>query len=198
MVRHLTHHDIFWRTHRRIGRFLTIPSTFSYFDNCFGKGLWSLLRQIVPDAAADEPVRIFSGEFLGIRTDVRMRRTVGVTFKSNGGHRNVRSFSKPLFQGVVFPLALSQPNPPSVIIDHDGNVVRIVEGRRSAIKRGFIEVPFRRSELPNEFREVMSVFFVAGPATVRGKIILVPLLELSLGRQRYTSGLLAPEQITAH
>jgi hypothetical protein len=31
-----------------------------------GKGLRSFLRQIVPDAAGDDPVCIFAGEFLAI------------------------------------------------------------------------------------------------------------------------------------
>ena len=35
-------------------------------DDSLGKGLWSLLRQIVPDAALDEPVRILARELLGI------------------------------------------------------------------------------------------------------------------------------------
>jgi len=46
-----------------------------------GKGLRSFLRQIVPDAALDKSVRIFAREFLGIGTGVRMRRTIGITFK---------------------------------------------------------------------------------------------------------------------
>jgi hypothetical protein len=31
-----------------------------------GEGLWSFLWQIVPDAASDDPVIIFAGEFLAI------------------------------------------------------------------------------------------------------------------------------------
>ena len=53
---------------------------------------------------------------------------------------------KPLFQIVVFRLAFSQAEPPAVIVDHDGDVIRIVEGRRAAIERGVVEVPLRRSE----------------------------------------------------
>jgi hypothetical protein len=58
-------------------------------------------------------------------------------------------------------------------MDHDGNVVGIVEGRRGAIERGVIEVPLRRSEAPDELREILSVFVVADQAAFRGEIELV-------------------------
>ena len=41
-------------------------STFRDIDDSFGKGLRSFLRQVVPDAARDEPVRVFAGEFLRV------------------------------------------------------------------------------------------------------------------------------------
>ena len=108
------------------------------------------------------------------------------------------AFGKPLFEIVVFRLAFSQSDPPAVIMDHDGDVIRVVEGRRGAIERGIIEVPFRRSELPNQLRKIVPVFVVALPAAFGGKIILVPPLELGLWRQRYLAGFLAADQITAH
>jgi hypothetical protein len=51
------------------------------------EGLRGFLRQIVPNPARDDPVRIFAREFLCIGTAVRMRRTIGITFKGNGGQR---------------------------------------------------------------------------------------------------------------
>src|SRR5258707_488702 len=42
------------------------------FNDSLGKGLRRFLRQIVPDAALDGPVRIFAREFPGIRTGVRV------------------------------------------------------------------------------------------------------------------------------
>ena len=76
-------------------------------EHRLGKGPRRFLRQIVPDAAFDKPVRIFAREFFGIRTGLRMRRTIGITFKSNGGHSDDGSFGKPLFQLVIFRLAFS-------------------------------------------------------------------------------------------
>ena len=98
-------------------------------DGRFGKGLWRFLRQIMPDAAFDDPVRIFAGEFLGIGAGIGVRCTVGIAFKGDGGHSDDRHFGKPLFQIVIFRLALSQAEPPAVIVDHDADVVRVVEGR---------------------------------------------------------------------
>jgi hypothetical protein len=68
-------------------------------------------------------------------------------------------------------------------MDDDTDVIRIVEGCRSAFKRGIIEPPLRGSDLPNELRKVVPIFFVAGPAAFGGKIILVPPFELILWRQ---------------
>ena len=118
-------------------------------DDSVGKGVRGFLRQIVPDATLDKPVRIFGREFLGISTRIRVRRTVGIAFECNGGHADDRSFGKLLFQIVVFRLPLSQSEPPAIIMDHDADMIRIVEGRGAAIEGGIVEVPLWRSDLPN-------------------------------------------------
>src|SRR5262249_24486283 len=76
-------------------------------------------------------------------------------------------------------------------------MIRVVEGRCAAIKGGIIEVPLRRSDLPNELRKIAPVLLVARPAAFDGKIILVPPLEFSLWRQRHLVGFLAAEIKTA-
>ena len=91
-----------------------------------------------------------------------------------------------------------QAEPPAVIVDHDGDVIRIVESRRAAIERGVVEVPLRRSELPDQLRKVVPVFVVAGAAAFGGEIKLVPPLQLGLRRQRHLAGFLAADQIAAH
>src|SRR2546430_1782429 len=123
----------------------------------------------MPDAALDDPVRISAREFLGIGTGVRVWCTIGIAFKSNSGHGDVRTFGEPLFQIVIFRLAFSQSEPPAIIMDHDADMIRIVEGRCAAIERGIVEVPFWRCDLPNELRKVVPVFIVAGPAAFGGK-----------------------------
>ena len=104
----------------------------------------------MPDAAVDDPVRIFAREFVGIGTAVRVWCTIGVTFKGDGRYGDDRACSKPLFQIVIFRLAFSQAEPPAVIMDDDADMIRIVEGRRTAIEGCIIDVPLRRSELPDD------------------------------------------------
>jgi hypothetical protein len=77
----------------------------------------------VPNTALDGPVRIFAGELLGIGTGVCVRRTVRVTLKGDGGHGDGRTFGKPLFEVVVFRLALGQVQPPAIIVDGNSDVI---------------------------------------------------------------------------
>src|SRR6476661_4535062 len=141
---------------------------------------------------------IFAREFLGVCARVWVWRAIGITFKGNGGHRDDRTFGQPLFQIVIFRLAFSQALSPAIIVDRDRDVIRVVEGRRAAIERSVVEVPFRRSLLPNELGKIVPVFLVAGLTAFRGKIELIPPLELSLWWQRHLAGFLAADQITAH
>src|SRR6202158_3543274 len=98
--------------------------------------------------------------------------TIGITLHGNGGHGDHRTFAKPLFQIVIFRLAFSQAEPPAVIMDHDADMIRVLEGGRAAIERGVIELPLRRSDLPNEFCKVVPVLLVAGAAAFGGEIKL--------------------------
>ena len=76
-------------------------------DHRLGKGLRGFLRQIVPDAARDNPVRVFARKLFGIGRGVRVRGTIGITFKGDRGHRDDRKSGKPPFKVVVFRFAFS-------------------------------------------------------------------------------------------
>src|SRR6266566_1273902 len=167
-------------------------------DDSLGEGLRCFLRQIVPDTARDDPMLIFAREFAGIDTGVRVWCPISIAFQRHGGHGDGRSLGESLFQLVIFRLAISQSQPPAIIMDHDADMIRIVEGCCAALKRGIVEVPLWRSELPHELRKVVPVSLVAGPAAFGGKVILVPPLEFSLWWQRHLAGLLAADQIAAH
>jgi hypothetical protein len=52
-------------------------------------------------------------------------------------------------------------------VDHDVDVIRVVERRRGAIEDGIIEVPLRRGELPDQLVELARVLAVAEPASPR-------------------------------
>jgi len=62
-------------------------------------------------------------------------------------------------------------------------LIRIVEGRGAAIERRIIEVPFRRSESPDELVEIVPIFFVAQLAAFRREIKLVLPFEFAKRRQ---------------
>jgi hypothetical protein len=64
------------------------------------EGLRSFLRQIVPNATADEAVSIFAGEFRAIRRVARMWRTVCITFKGDRRHSDDRSLSPTPRRGI--------------------------------------------------------------------------------------------------
>ena len=114
---------------------------FGDVDDRLGKGLWGFLRQVVPHAARDEPMLIFTREFAAISRGFRMGRAVGVAFEGDGGHGDDRTFGEPLFQIVIFTLASGQSEPPAKIVDHDRDMIRVFERRRRAIERGIIEAP---------------------------------------------------------
>ena len=142
-----------------------------------GKRFWSLLWKVVTDAAGDDPACIFACELLAIGCRVRrVWRTVGIAFKGDGGHGDGRKLSELLFEFVILRFAFRQSNSPAIVVNHDGDMIRIVEGRCGAIECRIVKVPFGRSDLPNELRKIAAVFVVAEHAALRGEIELVPPL----------------------
>ena len=123
------------------------------------------------DAARDNPVCVFARELFAIRVAVRVWRTIGITFKGDRRHGDDRTFGKPILQIIVLRVAFGQADSPAVVMDHDGDVVRVVERRRGAIERGIIELPPRRSDLPNELGKIAPVFVVAERAAFGGKVV---------------------------
>jgi hypothetical protein len=118
-----------WVDGPRLGNAGERRSDFGDVDDRLGKGLWGFLRQVVPNAARDEPVLISTRELAAISRGFRMGRAVGVAFHSDRGNGDDGPLGEFLFQIVVFPLAVGEVEPPAVIVDHDGDVVRVVEGR---------------------------------------------------------------------
>ena len=170
-----------------------------YVDYGLRKRVRGFLRKIVADAPGDDPVRIFAGKFLAICCRVsRMGSPICVSFKRDRGHGDGRKLGELLFVIVILRFTVCQSDPPTIVMNDDGDVIRIIEGYSGAIKCGLVEVPFGRSDLPNELRKIASLFVVASPATLGGEVVLVPPLELSLWRQRLLVGGGAGDQIAAH
>ena len=166
-------------------------------DHSLGESLRSFLRQIVADAAGDEAVLIFARELIAIRRAGRVDCTVGVAFHGDRGHGDGRKCGQPLFQVVIFPLAVGQAKPPAIVVHHDVNMVGVVEGRCCAVVRGIVEIPLWRSLVPDELIELVEVFRIAGLADWGGEIVLVPEQERGLGWPRHLVARRAADQIAA-
>jgi hypothetical protein len=100
----------------------------------------------MPDTTRDESVRVL----VGVGSGVRVWCTVGVTFKGDGRHSDDRSLGKSPLEVVVLLVASGQAQPPTVIVDDDADMIRVVQRCRAAIERRVIEIPLWRSCLPDE------------------------------------------------
>ena len=87
-----------------------------------------------------------------------MRRAVGVAFQGDGRHGDDGRCGELLFEIDIFRLALGEAQAPAVIVDDDRDMVRIVERGRAAIEGRVVEIPFRRSELPDQLGEIVVYF----------------------------------------
>jgi hypothetical protein len=163
-------------------------------EESFDERLWGLLRQVVSDPAGDGPVHVLAGELLLIGAGIGMGRTVGVTFEGDRRHGDGRAAGERPLEIVVSWLALGQAEPPAVVVNHDVDVVRVVEGCGATVERRLVEVPLGRGRLPDEPGEFASMFVVAGPATFGGEVELVPPGQLRRRWQwRLVSGLAADQ-----
>src|ERR1700722_14456551 len=100
-------------------------STRGDVHDSLGEGLWRLLRHVVPDASGDGPVLVWPGEFLRVRRGLWVRRTVGVAFHRNRRDADDRALGEPLFEVVVFRLALDQAQSPTVVVNHDRDMIGV-------------------------------------------------------------------------
>jgi hypothetical protein len=127
-----------------------------------------------------------------------VRRSICITFQGDRRYRDGRNIGKALFQIVILRLALRHADPPSVVVDRNGDVVGVVEGFSGSIEGGVIKVPVRRRELPDELRKVVCVLAVPGKTIFCGEVILVPPGEFCLWRQRHPVGRGTSDQIATH
>src|SRR5262245_50740049 len=127
-----------------------------------------------------------------------MRSAVRVAFKRYCGHGNVWELSEPRLERIVLCLTFGEAEAPPIVVDRNGDVIRIVEGSRRPIESGVVEIPLRRGGLPDELGKVARVLFVAGPAALGGEVVLVPPFEFTFRRQRHAVQFLAADQIAAH
>src|SRR5262245_35521708 len=86
-----------------------------------------------------------------------MWSAVRVAFKRDRGHGNVWELGEPSLERVLLRLAVGEPEAPPIVVNRNGDVIRIVEGSRRPIERSVIEIPLRRGGLPNEPRKVARI-----------------------------------------
>src|SRR5436853_2067141 len=106
-----------------------------------------------------------------------MRRAICVAFHRDGRHTYDRRRSDDLVEMRVPRFALSKGYPPTIVVNDDRDVIRVLERSRSTLKRLVVKFPLRRRGLPNQFREVAPISLVAFSASVRCKVELVPPLQ---------------------
>src|SRR3954451_14042845 len=123
-------------------------------DDGLGEGPWRFLRQVVPDAARDDLVLVSPRELPGIGAGVGVWCAIGVALQGDGGHGDGGTRGQPPLQIGVLRIAVSQAEPPAVIVDDNSDMIWVVEGRRAALERRIVEVPPGRGELPDELVEV--------------------------------------------
>ena len=74
-------------------------------DHRLGERLRIFLRQVVADAAADQPELVFAGEALGVILGSRVRCAVGIAFKGDGRHTDGRRRGQFLLERFVLGLS---------------------------------------------------------------------------------------------
>jgi hypothetical protein len=114
---------------------------------------------------------VLARELLGIGRRVRVGCAIGIPFQGDRRNADHRELGEPLLQSIVFGLTFRQSKPPAVIVDRDRDVIRVVECRSAAIEGGIVEIPLRRSKLPDQLGEVAPVFLVAGAASPRCEVV---------------------------
>lgn len=80
------------------------------FDDRVGEGLRGLLKQVVPDPAGDQPVRVCAREHLGVRARIRMWSAVGIAFERNRRHANDGRPCKPCSISSYWASPLARPS----------------------------------------------------------------------------------------
>ena len=92
-----------------------------------------------------------------------MWSAVRIALHRDGGHTDDRAQGELLLEIVIFRFALGEAQPPAVVVDHDVDMIRVVERPGGAIEGGIVEVPLRRRELPNKLGKVCLLYTSPSP-----------------------------------
>jgi hypothetical protein len=92
--------------------------------------------------AREDAMRVRSGESIRVRLAIG-ERTVEVTRDGDGRHRHDRALRELRLETVELSLAIGEALSPAIVVDDDGDVIRVIERRGRAIERRVIEAPLR-------------------------------------------------------
>src|SRR4029450_9529766 len=106
-----------------------------------------------------------------------MRRAVGVSLKRDRGDGDDRTRGEPPFEIAEPALPVGEAESPAVVVDHDRDVIRVLERLGTALEGLVIEVPPWRRCVPDQLGELIPVLLVAGPSALGREIELVPPRE---------------------
>src|SRR6185312_12431443 len=147
-------------------------------DDRIREGLRRLLRHVMSDAVED-PVRVGAGEHLAVGRTILVG-AVEVATDGDGRHGYRRACGQLAVKVVVLRFTLCEAEPPPVVVDHDVDMVGIVERCGRAVVGGVVELPRRRGLLPDELVEVVRVLAVAANPAIGREVVLVPPAVLGL------------------
>lgn len=124
-----------------------------YIGHCLRKRARRPLGEIVPNSSGNGSVLIFGQEHFCVTRRIWVRCAVGVAFHGDGRHGDDEALGELLFQIVVFRFAFGETEPRTVVVDHDRDMIRIVECLRAAIERSIVKIPIQGGDLPDQLRE---------------------------------------------
>src|ERR1700730_1210067 len=158
------------------------------------------LRKIMP-RARDDAMGARTGEFRRGGSAVgRGGDAVAGAVQRDGGDGNGRQRRQPALQPGIVRIAGRQAEAMAIAVDHDIDIIRVVEGRRRAREGGVVEMPVRRPLLPQDPGDLAPVGRKTCPAALELKIILIPQrhLTLRLGRDHGPGDILNEIAVDRH
>ncbi len=108
----------------------------------------------------ENSMRVLAREFLRVRRAIRSR-AIEIARDGDRRYRNYGPLGELLFQVLVSRFTSREAQPPTVIVDHNTDVIRVIERSGRAAEGGIVEIPLRRSVLPDQLIEFVPVLAVS-------------------------------------
>src|SRR5947209_7659841 len=154
------------------------------FQHRAGEGVWSLLGKVVT-RVGHLVVDVGPAKVTCRRATVSCREVaICQAVQGDSRDRDGRLRSQLLLDLVVGRRAGCVSEAMTVGVQHDLDVVGIVEGHRGAVQRGVIEGPVRRVACPDHPRDVAPVRGETGAATLGQEVVEVPETGFEVGPDR--------------